>query len=170
VDWDDGCDEKELADTESTSRTSPKNEQENSGYSDLVAERKVFIVIIVVVIIAFGRRCRCGGSGGQDRGFWVSGGWLGGSCGNGDNCAGNEVSSGRRGDLYGVRSAKNLADVDVGAVPVDLGVVQVEDCRVDSVASSYLLACVIGNNDVCCRTILAGISKADSASRVQIGA
>lgn len=70
----------------------------------------------------------------------------------------------------GLHGITNLSNVDVGTLIIDLGVVHIQDGSVESMVSSNLVACVIKNDDVSRRTVLAPISKADGVAGYKIRA
>jgi hypothetical protein len=62
----------------------------------------------------------------------------------------------------------NLADVDISAVGVDLGVVRHEQGRVDAVDGSDVVACVALLNDVSRRAVLAGVSETEALADLEV--
>jgi hypothetical protein len=58
----------------------------------------------------------------------------------------------------------NLANVDVGALWVDLRVVQVKDGGVDFEVRHDLVASIVSSNDIGCRAVLAKVPKAEGGS------
>jgi len=107
---------------------------------ELVAVREV-----VVVAAAAARRRRSECSTGR-------GGGLGRACG------------GRR-DLDDLGSAKDLANINVGAVTVDLRVVHLENGGVDTSGARDGCASIIGLDNVSGHAVLASITKAEFFSR-----
>jgi len=109
---------------------------------ELVAVREV-IVAAAAAAAAGRRRSEC--STGR-------GGGLGRACG------------GRR-DLDDLGSAKDLANINVGAVAVDLRVVHLENGGVDTSSARDVCASIIGLDNVSGYAVLASITKAEFFSR-----
>jgi hypothetical protein len=65
---------------------------------------------------------------------------------------------------------RNLANVDVCAVRVDLGIVLVKDGGVGLEVGRNLFAGIVLNDDIGCRAILASVPEAESGSWYEVGA
>jgi len=72
--------------------------------------------------------------------------------------------------LDGVADAKNLADVNVRALRINLRVVEREQRAVDGVRGCDVFAGVIRTDDIRCLAILAGGAKAEGVSRDEVAA
>jgi len=66
------------------------------------------------------------------------------------------------------RSAKNLANVYIGAVRVDLRVVHVEDGRVNIEVGRDLFTGIVSLHDVSRRAVLASVADADISAWYQV--
>lgn len=75
-----------------------------------------------------------------------------------------------KGKMIDIGDETNLSDVDVVAGLVDLGVVQVEDGRVEPRIGGNDVASVQGPDSVGGRAVLASVPKADGHARHQVGA
>jgi len=87
-----------------------------------------------------------------------------------DNRGGCNSASRGRGNETNLGNAKNLANVDVGAISVDLGVVEAEDGAVHAEGLNNLLAGVIGLNFISLLAVFALGSEADFLTDLQVAA
>jgi len=99
----------------------------------------------------------------------ISRGRVGGlSSGRNGGC--RKVASRRRRHLDLIGDAENLANVDVCAVRVDLGIILVKDGGVGLEVRRNLFAGIVLNDDIGCRAILASVPEAESGSWYEVGA
>jgi len=106
----------------------------------LVAERHI-IVIIGRWRRGLLRRCGSSRDGGSGDAAW-RGRWY----------------------LHLTGHAQHLANVDIRALGVDLGVVQVKDGVVDAMTRGNLVACIVENNYVGRGAVFASVTKTESAA------
>jgi len=145
------------------------------GYLKLVAEGNILIVFTVITGLLSGCHGRLGGGSGAWGGVGCGGRCVGrlvrGSGGGGDDGGGDgRAATGCGRDLNGLRSAENLANVDVVARFVNLRVVQVQDGAVDTSGSANSLAGVVGLDNVGGAAILVFVSEADLVAWGQVAA
>jgi hypothetical protein len=132
---------------------------------ELIAVREVIVIIIIVVLGGLGG---LGGLGVLAAVLGVLGGVSGSSGGRNGSTRERTGGGGRNLDLVG--DAKDLADVDVAAVVINLGVVGVENSGVQAVVGCNILTGVISGDSVSGGAVFAGITKAELASRDEVSA
>lgn len=154
---------------------------------EFVAEGEILVVLVVLTTLCgrsggrgggrLGRqvvtgRGRRGGRGDGEVGSDVGSlGLVGvGGCRGGRDDGAGGVASRCRWDLDITVHTENLADVEVIAVLLELGVVGEEDGRVDVVLRGNSFAGVVGDDGVGGRAILASVAEAEGAAGDQIGA
>jgi len=140
---------------------------------DLIAERKLRVVVarvVVLIVVSSGRRgsrgdnrrdagrdhrgSRCRSRGGRSR----------------RNRSRRDTSRRNGGNDGRIGDADNLADVQVRAFAVDVWVVRPQHRRVDTERARDTIACVAGFHDVCRGTVFADGTEAYRLSLRQIGA
>jgi len=85
-------------------------------------------------------------------------------------CRGGYNASGGRGDQTLIGDAKNLTNIDVRAIRVDLGVVVAKNGSVDGESVGDLRAAIVSLNNVGALAIFSLSSQADLLARNKVGA